>query len=186
MNRLGEEYDFQWQRLQKGYTGDTLELEKVIDELEIKKTFTDKLEALLTREQREAVIDPAIHHVYIVDIHSPMLLLNGRARTVAKGSREEIRKSVVKLWSDQWGLDAAQVEAHGAVFDAWLAAVDSRLAPVPARLTEWFNYDDAMAAGRAQAKVLRELIAAPGLDEAVKGKITGDAILVVPRLIAKE
>jgi ferric-dicitrate binding protein FerR (iron transport regulator) len=183
--KLGEAYDAQWDRLQSTYTTETLDLEKVIDELEIKKTYSDKLEDLLTREQREAIADPSVRHVNSLDVYSPVLLAAGRCKPIAKETKEGIRKSAIAKWSEQWKLDASQTEANSAVFDSWLADVDSRLAPVPERLINWFNIGDVIVSGRAQIKVMKDLLGKGTLQDASKEKISKEVFILVPRLTSR-
>lgn len=183
--RLGEEYDAQWERLQGTYAADTLDLEKVMDEVEIKKTFNDKLEGLLTRDQRESIAPSSIRHVNALDVYSPILLLAGRCLPVAKDSKESLRKAAAARFSERWKIEASQLEAQSALLDGWLADVESRLVPVPERLVNWFNIQDAIVSGRAQIKVMKELVASTAIDEAAKKKITGEVMVIIPRLLAK-
>jgi len=183
--KLGEAYDTQWDRLQGSYTAETLGLEKVVDELEIKKAYSDKLEDLLTREQREVIADPSVRHVNSLDVYSPVLLAAGRCKPIAKDTKEGIRKSAMAKWSEQWRLDASQIDASSALFDAWLADVDSRLAPVPDRLINWFNISDIILSGRAQIKLMKELLAKGALQEISREKISGEDFILVPRLVSR-
>ena len=56
----------------------------MVDELEIKKAYSDKLEDLLTREQREVIADPSVRHVNSLDVYSPVLLAAGAKHTPQK------------------------------------------------------------------------------------------------------
>jgi len=184
--QLGNEYDARWEQIQGGYTDQTSKLEKLVDELDLKKTYQDRLEALFTRDQREAVIDPETHHVSAIDLHSPMLMLQMVARPVTADSREGLRAAVLKGWADHFKIDAGQIEGHAGLLDAWLAEVEPRLSPVPKERAGLFNIEDALAAGRAQARLLRELMNNPAVSEEAKARILNSPGFLVPRLVEKK
>src|SRR5688572_28029238 len=89
MASLGEEYDSAWEALQGSYGADALAVEKILDELGLKKKFRDRLDGILEARQREALGSPGIRHRAKLDLYSPMLILAG-APTIDGRSREEI------------------------------------------------------------------------------------------------
>jgi hypothetical protein len=184
MAKLGDEYDRGWDKLQRSYSAETLKLEKLVDELDLKRGYNDRLEALLTNEQREVVIDPETHNVSQIDIHSPVLILTLLASPLAQSSKEEIRKSAVKYWSDRWGIEPAQIESGGQLVDGWMGEVDPRLTPIPAGQAGFFNIDDALVSGRAQVRLMKGLLSSLPLDEAGRKKLIENPTFLVPRLIA--
>jgi hypothetical protein len=186
MNRLGEEYDRDWAALQEGYGPDALDIEKVLDELEIKKKYGDRIEDRLTAKQKDVIVNPVYRHMYSVDVHSPMLIIVGRAITVKKPTKEEVRSSVYRRFVDGLNLGDAGVAEENPIFDRWLQAVDPILEPVPSHTADLFRIQEAVISGRAQVAAMKEILAAFPLDDGTRTKIRSFGGLVVPRLIAKE
>ena len=186
LNRLGEEYDRDWATLQDGYGPDALDIEKIIDELEIKKKYGDKVEDRLTPRQKDIIVNPAYRHMYAVDVHSPLLIIVGRAITLKKPTKEEIGATAYRRFVDSFGLEDAGVPQESPIFDRWLQAVDPILEPVPSHTADLFRIQEATISGRAQVAAMKEVLASFPLDDGTKTKIRSFGGLVVPRLIAKE
>ena len=186
LNRLGEDYDRDWAALQDGYGADALDIEKVLDELEIKKKYSDRVEDRLTAKQKDVIVNPVYRHMYAVDVHSPMLVIVGRAITVKKPTKDEVGDSAYRKFVEGFGLEDAGVTKESPIFDRWLQAVDPILEPVPAQTADLFRYPEAIIAGRAQVAAMKEVLASFPLDDGTRTKIRSYEGLVVPRLIAPE
>ena len=184
LNRLGEDYDRDWTALQDGYGADALDIEKVLDELEIKKKYSDRIEDRLTAKQKDVIVNPVYRHMYAVDVHSPMLIIVGRAITVKKPTKDEVGASAYRKFVEGFGLEDAGVAKESPIFDRWLHAVDPILEPVSAQAADLFRYTEAIIAGRAQVAAMKEVLASFPLDDGTRSKIRSYGGLVVPRLIA--
>ncbi|MHC4393669.1 MAG: hypothetical protein ACYS22_20425 [Planctomycetota bacterium] len=179
--RLGEQYDLEWHLAQERYREETMLLEKILDELTLKKRWCDQADAVLTASQLPHFNNPAIRHRVMIDIHSPALLLAGRAGVTTGKSIEEIRTSTVAKWAAQTGI-AQEVILDTSVLNAWEQAVAPILKPVRASDARFYHLDAGLIAGRAHveaAKVLMTL--AP--DEEARGKIRQGQFMSVPRIV---
>ena len=187
ISRLGVEYDAAWDHQDAGYGTDTLALEKVLNELELKRAFLERLLGLLTREQREVIVDPGLHDTYPYDLYSPLLLLAGKIEPLVEGTREETRKSIEKVFIDHHELSEEQVRAAGPAFDAWLAQVEPLLAaPLTSRALHrmyFFTGVEGLAAGRAQTSLMKEILASLPPDAAARSRILATTKLYLPRLL---
>jgi hypothetical protein len=183
--RLGDQYDVEWERLQASYSDDTLALEKVLDELDIKKRYLDKLEDLLTGEQRRAVASEKVHHVNQLDIHSPVIIVAMMARPIAGESREKLRDQAIGQWAAAWGIEPGKLAGHAEIIEGWLSGLEPRLTPVSRIDAARFRIDDALAAGRAQVELMRRVLRTDLADATAASKIHSETIFVVPRLLAQ-
>jgi len=190
ISRLGVEYDAAWDHQDAGYGTDTLALEKVLNELELKRAFIERLLGLLTREQREVIVDPALHDTYPYDLYSPLLLLAGKVEPLVESTREETRKSIEKVFIDRHELSEEQARAAAGAFDAWLAQVEPLLAaPLTSRAVHrvyFFTGLEALAAGRAQTSLMKEVLALLPPDAAARRKMLTTTRLYLPRLLEKK
>ncbi|MBI3725794.1 hypothetical protein HY251_17845, partial [bacterium] len=183
VNRLGESFNEEWTATRGRYTEATLKLEKIADELDLKRTFVEKMIAVLTADQKALVVDPATHGIMGVDLYSPALLLQGLAYPVSKTSTDDLKTAVVDSWLKQWELDASrrpQLETIGA---AWVSDNSSRLSPVPEKEGYFYSIDDALVALRATVKAGKEAqrTLAPG-DDALNAIRDANTCLI-PRLV---
>ena len=178
MASLGEEYDSAWEELQGNYGADALTVEKILDELGLKKQFRDRLDAILEPRQREALASPGLRDRAKLDLYSPMLIIAG-VPTIDGDSRDALRSEAMKFFEGVWKTELGAA-ASAALIDGYLDALP--LQPMPSWLVEVFTYEEAMAAGRAQAKLMRALLETEGLSEEAKERIRKSGQLVVPRL----
>jgi len=178
MASLGEEYDSAWETLQGNYGADALTVEKILDELGLKKQFRDRLDAILEPRQREALASPRLRHRAKLDLYSPMLII-AAVPTIDGDSRDALRAEAMKFFEGVWKTELGAASS-AALIDGYLDAVP--LQPTPSWLVEAFTYDEAMAAGRAQVKLMRALLETEGLSDEAKERIRKSGKLVVPRL----
>jgi anti-sigma factor RsiW len=182
--RLGGQYENEWERLEASYSDDTLKLEKLIDELDLKKRYLDRVEALLSGEQRRVVASEKVHHVHLLDLHSPMVIVSVLARPIAGESREKLREQAIEQWASAWGIDAGKLAERPDLIEEWFSRLESRLAPVSMVEAARFRIDDALAAGRAQVELMGRILRASLADEASASKMRTETLFLVPRLLA--
>jgi hypothetical protein len=88
---LGEDYEAEYARLQKEYGEDTPKLEKVLDEIELKRITMNAVQDLLTPEQREATGPPQLRDRIGFDLLSPLLMakMSAQERGVESAEADE-------------------------------------------------------------------------------------------------
>ena len=190
MSRLGIEYDTAWERQEAGYGADTLTFEKIMNELELKRTCNERLIGLLTREQREVIVDPALHDTYPYDLHSPLFLLAGKIEPIARRTKDEVRNSIEEAFGEHYGLSEEEKRAAAPAFDAWFGQVEPLLA-TPLRSfamhrVYFMSGVEALAAGRAQTSLMREVLALLPGDEGAREKLLNASRFYLPRLVEKK
>jgi RNA polymerase sigma factor (sigma-70 family) len=186
LSRLGVEYDAAWEDQGRSYGADTLVLEKILNELELKRTFNERLLGMLTRQQREVIVDPALHDTYPYDLHSPLFLIAGKIEPVVRSTRDGVRKSIEKTFTESYDLSEDETRATAAAFAAWLVQVEPLLAiPLASRAVHrvyFFRGVEALTAGRAQVALMREILAVLPSGAAARGKLLNSSKLYLPRL----
>jgi RNA polymerase sigma-70 factor (ECF subfamily) len=179
--QAGAGYDAAYERLQTGYTKETTELEKMVDELALKHEHIGKARQALTPEQQEAVLPPTLRDRMQIDILSPGVstILSAQPKTFpsAAEARSQYQARMIK----DLGIDAQLAASLSEPFDAWQEEVATLLAPraggqTPPRL------DEALIAARAEVNLLRKLLATPGLSDQARAAILGRRGWIVPQV----
>jgi hypothetical protein len=179
---LGDEYGVEWDQLQAGYGEETLKLEKVMDELELKKKFVDAMHALLTPDQLAVIVNPATHDRASIDVNSPVLMLATVAHPWGEPTKEALRDDVVKEVTVAYKLGDADVERVRPLADRWLASV-ALGDPVPKGEVPFYTLDAAIADGRAVIRFEKEFAATIDLSDDQRKALRDSATFGVPRLV---
>jgi hypothetical protein len=185
---FGEEYDFEWERLQSTYSADTYKLEQVLDEMEVKHRFTDKVLGILTPEQRAVIAPEGIHDCAHLDVHSPLLMLSSLGvQGYPVATAAEIEAKVLDAVGGQLHLEAEERDLVRPLVARMAAEIVPKLSPVASKNdVPFYPYVDAIAVGRAVLKLRKELPGVLGLDEEGRAKLRNDAGFAVPRLVPRD
>ena len=185
LRQFGETYESEWARVQKGYHEDTLVLEKVLDELQLKKTYTDQLQSLLTPAQRAVIVKPEIHHVHRFDIYSPIMLVITQAKPLAVTAETPLRGQLEALVKT-WGVADADLPRLAPAIDQWAATLQQQLPQVEKKHVGLFTLDEALRAGRAQLEAMRSVMMLLPEQSPVRSAIKFGTAFVVPRAVKPE
>jgi hypothetical protein len=181
---LGEDYEAEYARLQEEYGEDTPRLEKVLDEIELKRTTMNALQDFLTPEQREATGPAQLRDRIGFDLLSPLLMAEMSAQERSVESAEAMRAALPKMATEMYGLDAAQAEAAAPLFDAWLRELEPVLGPPSPDQTGFgagLTGSTALTTGRAQLKLIQGLLQLPGLSDASRTALLTGGVWLVPQ-----
>lgn len=182
---LGKDYEAEYARLQREYGEDTPKLEKVLDELELKRTAMNAVQDILTPEQREATGPAELRDRIGFDLLSPLLMAKMSAQERPVESAEGMRTALPKMAAEMYGLDAAQAEAAAPLFEAWVQEVEPILGP-PSPDQSGFGVgltgSTALTTGEAQLKLIQGLLQLPGLSDAARTALLTGSVWVVPQL----
>ena len=182
LRQFGETYESEWARFQKTYHEDTLILEKVLDELRLKKTYTDQLQSLLTPAQRAVIVKPEIHHVHRFDIYSPIMLVITQAKPLAVTAETPLRGQLEALVKT-WGVADADLPRLAPAIDQWAAALQQELPQVEKNRVAMFTLDEALRAGRAQLEAMRSIVMLLPEQSPVRAAVKFGTAFVVPRAV---
>ncbi len=178
INAIGAEYDARWESLQAGYGAGTFQLEKFGDELELKKVYVGRIDALLTADQNATLFPPATRDTMSADLYSPVLMCAGYAHSVTKPTTAALAKTIARSWVEDWELGDKSVDAIATAYVSGLG-----LAP-PAEKRFGFTLDDSIAAVRGTIKAMKDAISQLALDGETAATIRADGSFYVPMLPA--
>ncbi|MGE3165567.1 MAG: RNA polymerase sigma factor [Planctomycetota bacterium] len=183
--QAGESYEQEYARLQAGYGEDSLEMTKLLDELELKRDSLQDMHGALTAEQSQSLLHPELQDRYQLDALSPFISLLSLTQPVAVASRDEavnvVRSHVAR--SLQIPETALAGAAHD--FDRWAAEVAPILTPISAADLTYMHLNDATTAGRAYERLLQSLSRSLALDDAARARIQNEQGWLVPRLVSQ-
>jgi hypothetical protein len=178
INAIGTEYDARWDSIQAGYGEATFQLEKFADELELKKLYVGKIDALLTPDQSAAIFSPATKDVMSADLYSPVLMCAGATHPIVKPTTAALAKTIAHSWVEDWDLGDKTVDAIATSY------VNSLGLTPPAEKRFGFTLDEAIAAARGSIKAMKDAISTLALDAETAGTIRKDGTFYVPMLPA--
>jgi hypothetical protein len=182
---LGEDYEAEYAWLQKEYGEDTSRLEKVLDEIELKRTTMNAVRDILTPEQREATGPAQLRDRIGFDLLSPLLMAEMSAQERPVESAEAMRAALPRMAAEMYDLDAAQAAAAAPLFDAWLREVEPVLGPPSPDQPDFgagLTGSTALTTGEAQLKLVQGLLQLPGLSDASRTALLTGGVWVVPQL----
>jgi hypothetical protein len=184
---LGREYDQTFATLQASYPEDAFALEKVLDELELKRDFSERLQALLTPEQSGALTPTAAQDVNTLDLYSPVLMLVSLAAPLPFAPEEELATKLGET-ARWWGLTEEDLPGIAALTETWAAALAPTLDdPVKPEDAKYFDLETALVAGRAQLDAMQQVVAMfPERDELTAGLRAARGFVVPRRVTAGE
>lgn len=183
--RVGVGYDTEYDLLQEGYTQETSELEKMVDEVALKHEHMSRIRQALTPEQHDAALPPDLVDRMQFDVLSPGVSTILTAQPKSFQSAEEARSQFQTKLMKELGIDEQLAASLNEPFDDWQREVEPLLAPRPGNQGPP-RLDQALLAAQAQVSLLKKLLAAPGLDDKARAAILALRTWVVPQVSEKE
>ena len=154
---LGRDYDQALLALEAGYPEGTFALRKLLDELSLKRDFSQRLRDLLSATQSELLTPAATRDVNTLDLYSPVLMLVNVAHTLTLTPDDDLRAKLTSV-TPWWGLTPDDQPGLAAVLDAWRAGVEPLLGdPVAPQSAQHFDLDRALRAGEAQLEAMQQV-----------------------------
>jgi RNA polymerase sigma-70 factor (ECF subfamily) len=182
---LGTDYEAAYARKQEGYSKETPQLEKVIDELELKNECVRKIRDAFNPGQKEALVPPEIAGRLQLDVLSPGVATLLSVKTKQFGSAEEARARFQESLLKDLQIADASSPGVSAAFDAWYREVEPLLAPQHAKQGSVPRVDDVLLAGRAQANLMKMLLESGSLGEQARAQILARQDWMFPQVVEK-
>lgn len=183
IEKLGLDFEAEWDEAQKIYGSNTPRCEKMLDEYLLKGKFIDRLYELLTPEQRAHLIDPATHRRASCDLHCPTLMLIHTTAIVAGKDGAELKTWLAEALDQRFKIGESQQPALQLLLDSWLADVSSILSPVPQAETRFYTYDEGATALRGTVKLFQGLRDTIVLEETARAALLDSYEVFVPRIV---
>ena len=181
---LGDEYDREYDRLQKSYDDSTLQVDRVVDALALKADIMFNMESVLTAAQRGAIIVPEIHNRAFLDSRSPVLMVILTTKPVPVASAQAIRDLAPVGFAKYFGVAPETLDDHSALFDSWYKEVSSIFEkPVEAKNSPFYTLEQALISGRAHSHVVNTLLANLDLPQETVQRILADGAWSVPQVL---
>ena len=182
ISAIGQRFETRYQKLQAGYGDLTLRLEKVVDELVLKRDAFGQIEEILAAAQRETLASPEIHSRLYMDSLSPVSMVALQAQLLFENSPEDVRGAIVETFSLMYGIEITQLRAIDHVFDEWYEELRPILEPVSRIYRP--TLDEIVVAGQAHLHLVQKVLSELDLDESTRQKLHAATEWIVPRVSA--
>lgn len=181
---IGEEYEKRWQALQKGYNADTLDLQKVLDEADLKMWFTERMFSVTTQQQKLKVVDPSVEGIMMLDLYSPGLLLLPLMNPVHVPGTKEPKQQFKEWLAPKLGAQLEQLNGVEYAFDDWRSKL--QLEPLTAAQARVTHVNQVLQAGRAQLALMQTLAATALSSAEQRKKVLECKAIGVPYVIRQD
>ena len=182
---LGNAYDEQYGNYQEEYVEDTPKAERLIDEIELKRSTLKAMLGALTPEQQALASPPDLQDRMGVDPLSPLLMTMNSIRWQPADSAEALGASMTNAFAGKFGLDEAQAARAAPLFEVWLRDVGPLLEPGTVEDSVGLDGKYILTAARAYLAVVQGLLAQPGLSEESRRSLLSDTSWFLPVLPKK-
>lgn len=184
LEKLGQQYERDWNAMDGSYGDSALALDKLLDEADLKRDLLTRIEEGLTPEQREIIFPEASRDMNMLDLFSPALMFSETGMAMVVSSEADLRTKLQQSASNFLGVTDADLQAHQHVFDTWVADVRGILQPIQGDDAMFYSLDQGLTAGRAQATAVAALADAFNLSEEKRQELLNNNTFHVPRLVA--
>ncbi len=181
MARLGEAYGSDYGQMQAGYADGTRQLEKIIDEIELKKYYSDLMQEELSGEQREQVLIDQDYQDTQYDLSSTLGLMSAQLRVVDAIDVEGLRLEYTRALNEILKLDEGSAAWLETGLNYWIQEVSPLLNPQPK--SRVVNLDTTLIAGRAQENLQSHLLRLASIDETARERILTNRVFLIPRIL---
>ena len=171
---LVSSYAGEWERLAASYTDGTPYIEKVVDEVDLKRDILDSVVDALDENQRRIVKQLAADGYALPKLLSPLALTDARPVDLPVDGANEYLLHRAKRLTDKFGISLDAAERISAL-------MLERYTEIADMSREFSELDRAILAGRAQVELYRALIETEMLDAAAQTKLLSSRGWVIPR-----
>ncbi|MEM7164265.1 MAG: hypothetical protein AAF581_02305 [Planctomycetota bacterium] len=183
LQQLGLQFEKDWDNADRSYGDGTQALEKLLDEADLKREFLRAVEGDLDQGQREVIFPDSSRDLRMLDLFSPALMFSETGHPLPVQSAADLRGQLVDNVSKSLGVTKDELNAHGHIFDTWVADVQSILSPIPADDQMFYDLDQGIIAGRAQSHAVNSLLQSLNLTDEQRAELLDNKMFIVPRVI---
>jgi len=180
---LGAEYEQAYAGKQAGYNQETSQLEKTIDELELKRDCMLKIRETMTAGQRSE-LTPAEIQDFPMDVLSPGVSTQLLAQARTYRSAEDVRSKFPAAILKNYEIDPSLGSSLNEAFDSWYKEVEPLLTPRAKQGGP--RLDETATAGRAQVNLLKRILELPDLSDKTRKAIIADHSWWIPMVVEKK
>lgn len=152
--RLGEEYEKRWKAMQEGYDETTYNLQKLLDEGELKEWFREEMFRVTTPRQKAAAVPAEIEGVVGLDLYSAGLIFQMSIDPVNEEAVPNIKDALKSRMESHLSIERTMLDNAEYLFDEWVIDLSAQLQPKSQAESEVIYTRDVIAAGKAQLSAL--------------------------------
>ncbi len=182
IQKLGAEYDSRWEETTKAYDVSTFELQKLLDEGELKEWFKGEMLGVCTPQQRAVAVPPEIDGLVGLDIYSAGVMLQMNVNDVRAPDTETMNDRLKDEVAKLTGIERAVLDGAEFLFNDWVVTLQAQLTPRPQAQMNQYHIGEVLKSARAQLKVYKELYASYAQDAEVKKRVHDSARILYPRI----
>jgi hypothetical protein len=184
IEKLGLQWESDYEAAQKKYDAHTPRCEKMADEYALKGVFVDAVWDVLTAEQRDYLVDPKWLHVAFVDLYCPTLMLIHTSPILSGAEIGEIRAKLQDTLVKQYGIAEDQLPALSPLLDTWQSDVADICGAVKKSDLRFYTFAQGLTAARATARLVKSIRDFVSLTEDNRAKMLDAYDIYIPRVVS--
>jgi len=186
IEKLGLQWESDFESAQKKYNDATPRVQKMLDEYLLKGAFVDAVWDVLTVEQRDYLVDPKWLHVAFVDLYCTTLMIIHTSPIIVGADIGEIRGKLQAMLVEKYGIAEDQQAALGPLLDTWQSDVGTILDPVKQTDVKFYTYAQGAVAAKATAKLVSSIRDYVELSEENRAGLLDAYDIYIPRVVQPE
>lgn len=186
LTALGEQYDKKWEELQASYDDSTWELQKVVDEGELKEWFHDEMFKVATPAQKAVALPPELEGYIRMDLYSAGLVLMFHFDTLRVTDVQNVKPQLKDAIEQHLGMDRTNIDNAEWIFDEWVTALNAQLQPQNPNDADLMRTWGVIKAGKAQLAAMRKLADGYVVSDDIKKNFQNVSTIVFPQVVSGE
>jgi hypothetical protein len=186
LSELGEDFERRWNEKQEGYDETTWNLQKLIDEVELKEWFRVEMFRITTPQQKAIAVPPEIEGTVGLDLYSPGVILQTTMDVVRAGTVTEIKGEIKTRMEKSLSIERSLLDSAEYLFDEWTATLSTELQPQTEGEAAVMYTRDVVASGKAQLSALTQFEQAYVTDEKKKESFRALRTILFPQVILEQ
>jgi len=182
IEKLGLQWESDYEAAQKKYDANTPRCEKMADEYALKGVFVDAVWDVLSAEQRDYLVDPKWLHVAFVDLYCPTLMLIHTSPILSGADIGEVRAKLQDTLVKQYGIAEDQLPALGPLLDTWQSDVAEICGEVKKSDLRFYTFEQGLTAARATARLVKSIRDYVTITEDNRARMLDAYDIYIPRI----
>ncbi|MCB9935793.1 MAG: sigma-70 family RNA polymerase sigma factor [Planctomycetes bacterium] len=183
IEKLGLQWESDYEAAQKKYDANTPRCEKMADEYALKGVFVDAVWDVLSAEQRDYLVDSKWLHVAFVDLYCPTLMLIHTSPILTGADIGEIRAKLQDTLVKQYAIGEDQLPALSPLLDTWQSDVAEICGAVKKSDVRFYTFDQGLTAARATARLVKSIRDYVTITEDNRAKMLDAYDIYIPRVV---
>jgi len=183
LSGLGDAFIARWDLKQKEYGEDTLKLDRIADELELKQQFVKDALEMLTEPQAALLGDKSMRGLRGADPLAPLLIIQESWELYYAHDKPALKFGIMNYAAKLAGVDASFMSGADFLFEAYLNDLGDLTKSMPFEKASRFTADEAVRYVRAQTKLMRQFLQAMPMSDQVRDLIRSTNRVMIMRLV---